>query len=285
MLSWTPAGAVPAPTALQIRVTRVFPGRVQAGAPLPSADMDTQGVLGNIEHFTQGMKGPRTKPCTALVLSGSLDESLIPVLQQSRAWGITRTTAHLCLADAIGWPTSALAPMVDQVVIALSSPAEAEQLLGFKMAFSVAVLLDASTLPQLDNLARHLGEARPERAVFTWPFPPQSSPPATSQLAGPLAKAISLLENQVDCGIKGLPACQLPEGPLRQGDRLWRSSNRWYVDADHQFGDALLFFPHVVRFAKGDACRFCSRDTTCDGVVEQWREAGLTQPLVPVSDS
>ncbi|MBT3220217.1 MAG: hypothetical protein HN348_14100 [Proteobacteria bacterium] len=284
LLRWTPAGAVPSPTALQIRVTRVFPGRVQAGAPFPSADLGAPEVLNNIEHFTQGMRGPRTQPCSALVLSGTLDESLASVLEQGRAWGINRITAHLALVDAIDWQKSKLAPLVDHIVVNLSSPSDAARLQGLNIAFSAAVLLDEITLPQLPQLARGLVAARPERIVFTWPFPPISPPPPTSAVAGPLGEALSLLDNKVDCGIKGLPACQLPDGPLRRGDRLWRSGNRWYVDADHQFSQAMLFFPHIVRFAKSDVCRFCSRDTTCDGVVEQWRDARLTSSLVPVED-
>ena len=95
-----------------------------------------------------------------------------------------------------------------------------------------------------------------------------------------LSPAVAPLEAaKVAWGIKGLPACRL--GAL--SDRLWRSGNRWYVDAEHQGTEALLFFPDVLRFAKGDACRFCALDGKCDGVPEPWLAAGLAGRLEPVT--
>ena len=87
-----------------------------------------------------------------------------------------------------------------------------------------------------------------------------------------------LREEGIPCGVKGLPICRL-DGDV---DAAWRSGNRWYVDAAHQCDAALLFFPGVVRFSKGDSCRFCSADGRCDGVPEPWLERGLAGPLIPI---
>ena len=87
-----------------------------------------------------------------------------------------------------------------------------------------------------------------------------------------------LLTAGIDVGLKGLPACRL----TRHRERMWRSRNRWYVDAGHQRDKALLFFPDVTRFAKADACRFCSWSDRCDGAPDAWLRAGLAGTLTPV---
>ena len=70
MLRWTAAGAVSTPTWVQIRVQRSYPGRIRAGAPTPTRSMSPEELAENIRHFTQGLQGTRSVPCTGLVLSG-----------------------------------------------------------------------------------------------------------------------------------------------------------------------------------------------------------------------
>ena len=65
----------------------------------------------------------------------------------------------------------------------------------------------------------------------------------------------------VGISLKGLPICYL--GDL--GKHVNRSGNRWYVDADHQKSEAILFFPGGVSFTKDEACRFCVANDRCDG--------------------
>jgi len=143
------------------------------------------------------------------------------------------------------------------------------------------VLLDAAALGSLDATVGALERVRPERAVFTWPLPPSAEPPSAARVAEAIAAvAVPGRLAQVPWGIKGLPACRL-DG---LADRLWRSANRWYVDAEHQGDAALLFFPEVLRFAKSDVCRFCSLDGSCDGAPEAWLRAGLAGSLSPVAD-
>ena len=68
MLTWTPAGAVERPRALQVRLQRSYPGRVRAGAPVPTRSMPTAEVLENLAFFTA--RSPRGRPVESLVLSG-----------------------------------------------------------------------------------------------------------------------------------------------------------------------------------------------------------------------
>ena len=102
-----------------------------------------------------------------------------------------------------------------------------------------------------------------------------------------MAQVVSVLARgslgELSWGIKGLPLCTLVDLPVADlADRVWRTGNRLYVDADHQRSEALLFQPDLVRFVKVDACRFCAVQARCDGVASSWLERGLVGPLTPV---
>ena len=131
------------------------------------------------------------------------------------------------------------------------------------------------------DLARALAAAGPGRVVLTWPFPPAEDVPAASEAAAVLPEMLEYLDRaRVIAGIKGLPACV-----VGSEQRLWRSQNRWYVDAEHQRAQALKFFPDVVRFEKADVCRFCRVGGRCDGAPGAWMDAGLVGPLRPIEPS
>jgi hypothetical protein len=83
----------------------------------------------------------------------------------------------------------------------------------------------------------------------------------------------------VRVAVKGLPACYLGEWKHLAG----RTANRWYVDADHQLDRALLFFPDVVAFHKGEACRFCPADGACDGFFATYLRRPGFPPLRPLA--
>ena len=111
MLSFTRAGAVATPTTVQIRLTRRFPGRVAAGAPLPSRSLTFAELEDNLRYFTHGLRGPRTRPCTALVLSGlglTDFEDLERALALARELGFERITAHTSAKDPALGPLARL---------------------------------------------------------------------------------------------------------------------------------------------------------------------------------
>lgn len=286
MLSWTRAGAVETPTTLQIRVTRNFPGRVAAGAPEPARSLDDDEVYANVEHFTRKRRGPRTTPCTSLVLSGvRLDERprLAAILDEGRGWGIGRVVLHLGPGDRDRLIRSPIGRRVDAVAIVVRDETDLADVAALRNGPDVTavVLLDEHGLSRLDNLVTGLARVKPQRVVLTWPFPPAAPPPHAARVAAALPMAFAILDAEgVPCHVKGLPACALGVvGP----ERLLRSGNRWYVDAAHQKDEALLFFPDVVRFAKGDVCRFCTWGDRCDGAPAPWLERGLSGPLRPFS--
>lgn len=284
MLSWTRAGAVETPTTVQIRVTRDFPGRVEAAAPGPERSLSDAEVQDNVDHFTRKRRGPRTTPCHALVLSGvRLDErpDLAPILDDARSAGVTRVVLHLGPGDRDRLLRSPIGRRVDAVAIVVRDETDLADVAALRSgpAVTAVVLLDEHGLSRLDNLAAGLARVGPQRVVLTWPFPPAAAPPHAARVAAALPTALATLDAAaVPCHVKGLPACVLGAvGP----ERVARSANRWYVDAAHQKDGALLFFPDVVRFAKADVCRFCAWGDRCDGAPSAWLDRGLPGPLRP----
>ena len=295
MLSWTKAGAVKRPTTLQIRVQRRYPGRVRAGAPTPTRGLSHQELLANLRHFTEGQRGPRTAPCTTLVLSGvgllSSPETEA-VLQAARQLGIERVVLHAGTEDLAGFQAEPWQPLVDVLVVPLQPGASALLEHGARavaacraagIQVAANTVLSRTAVPSLPALAQLAARLAPHSLTLSYPFPTspdQPPPPTPSELLPALSTAVELLEAAgAEPRVKGLPACYL--GDL--ADRLQPSSNRWYVDADHQLARALLFFPDVLAFHKADVCRFCSRDDRCDGFFSPWLRLPGFPPLEPVS--
>lgn len=281
MLQWTAAGAVAAPDTVQIRVTRQFSGRVPAGAPDPTRSLSDEEIRSNLYAFTVGRRGPRTKPCRAVVLSG-LDVSARPdmaaLLAESRGWGIERITLHLGHGEREILAASPLRKVVDVVVVTVAGTPDLADVAALRRApggphVNVVVLLDEATLPQLPALVAGLAALKPSRVVLTWPLPSGGElPPHADRVALALHAVVPTLDAaEVPVHIKGMPACRL--GSL--ASRVTRSGNRWYIDADHQNDRALLFFPDVVRFLRVDECRFCVAADHCDGPPEMWWRRGL----------
>jgi hypothetical protein len=296
MLRWTTAGAVPSPTTVQIRVQRSYPGRVRAGAPVPTRSMSTAELLDNIRFFTAGMRTPRTRPCETLVLSGvgvAAREDCPEAIALARSQGIARVILHAGVEDLDQLLPKAWVGAIDVLVVpvqpgggtlaaaarALTAAREA----GLRVAANTT--LSTAALPHLIAAARVLATARPHEVTFTYPFPingadPTEVPtPARVEVA--LRPALAVLDAAgLNVGIKGLPACLLG----KQARRLRRTANRWYVDADHQGAQALLFFPDVVAFHKDEICRFCAADERCDGFFSAYlRRPGAAQ-LQPIDE-
>jgi hypothetical protein len=297
MLSWTEAGAVKRPTTLQIRVQRRYPGRVRAGAPTPTRSLSRAEILANLRHFTEGQRGPRTTPCTALVLSGvgllsSADTR--PVLTQARSLGIEHVVLHADAEDLADFAAEPWRGLVNVLVVPLQPDGshgleEGADAVAACRAAGVAVavntVLSAAALGYLERVAQIAAGLAPDSCTFSFPFPTganQVPPPAPALLLPALKRAVATLEAVgAEPRIKGLPACYL--GSL--AEHLGPSSNRFYVDADHQLHQALMFFPHVLSFHKGDACRFCSRDSRCDGFFAEWLRLPGFPPLEPLQEA
>jgi len=279
LIRWTAAGAVSDPTTLQIRVAARFRGRIGVGAPVPRRDLTVAEVAANITYFAVTRRGPRTPGCDALVLSG-VDEAepWVELVADARAQGIERVTLH-CGADR-DLATGPLAQVCDGIAMSVRGAADAA---GLPSGCHAVVLLEDAE--GLSDVVSALVQAKPARVTLTWPFPGGAVPPRAEALAPGVRRALDTCADAgISAGVKGLPLCTLAPGPRagRWADRVWRSPNRWYVDASHQLDQALAFFPDVVRFSKPDSCRFCSANRRCDGVAEDWIRLGITGPLTPV---
>ena len=294
MLTWTDAGAVERPRRLQVRVQRAYPGRVRAGAPVPTRSMSTQEILDNLAFFTTGMSGPRSQPCTHLVLSGvgvASRADTPQVLAEAKSLGLESVVLHAGGEDLDRFDPAHLAGSVDVVVVPVQpGPGGAVNLGTRAIAACKAqgidvvsnTVLSEAALRALVPAARAMARAAPSAATFTYPFPIGGN--RSAEVARPaavlaaLGPAVGELERAgVRVAVRGLPACYL--GPLAR--LAGRSANRWYVDADHQQGDAILFFPEVARFHKSDGCRFCALDGECDGFFATYLRRPGFPPLTP----
>ena len=293
MIRWTAAGAVPTPTTVQIRVQRSYPGRIRAGAPVPTRSMSRAELLDNLTYFTEGLVGPRTKPCTGLVLSGVgvATRSDIPeAIEHARTLGIAWVVLHVGGEDLDALEPARFTGLVDTLVtpvqpengtlVKVCDAIDRARAVGLKVAANT--VLTANALPALARAARPLAKAAPDGMTFTYPFPingnEATSAPNPGRVMSALRPALAVLDRAgVAAQIKGLPACHL--GP--DAHRLGRTSNRYYVDADHQTDRAMVFFPDVVRFHKDDSCRFCTKNEACDGFFSTYLRRPGFPPLSP----
>ncbi len=288
---WTASGAVAAPEFLQIRVAPRFVGRVSVGAPMPTRAMTADEVDANVRHFTEGMRGPRSRPVRQLVLSGldGLDglDALDTLGSRADGWrrqGIETIVLHIGATAAARVLGSSLGPAADRVVVTVASVnasvrAALAQLPMGELGLSVSLTDDVRQ--GLGSLVLDLTARSARSVTWVWPFPTNDTPPPPRA-----TDVVSALSN---AGALDLPGARLVHMPRcldpRKGEPSaprWRTRNRFYVDAGHQLGDALLFFPDLVELAKPDRCRFCREDLTCDGVAAPWLEQGRTGPLEPM---
>ena len=292
MLTWTNAGAVERPTRLQVRVQRAYPGRVRAGAPVPTRSMSEAEIRDNLDFFTRGLSGPRSRPCRVLVLSGvgvAAREDTPEVLDEARSLGLEHIVLHAGVEDLEQLDVARFAGRVDTLVVPVQPGPGGAIGLGTSalrrcreagLDVVANTVLSSNALRSLAPAARAIAAAAPRSATFTYPFPisgnTSSEVPRIAAVTAALGPAVGALERAgVQVAIKGLPACYLGE----MARLCTRSANRWYVDADHQKQDAILFFPGVVRFHKDDSCRFCRLDGDCDGFFATYLRRSGFPPL------
>lgn len=277
MLRWTPAGAVSTPSWVQIRIQRSYPGRIRAGAPTPTRSMSTGEIERNLRYFTEDMRGTRSTPCIGLVLSGvgvTTRDDVPNAIDLGRSLGIDTVVLHAGGEDVFTMDPKRFTGRVDRMVLPVQP--ESGQLTSIArtmrdvkaagIKLSANTVLTSNALPLLQPMARSLAKAGPDSLTFTYPFPitgnESTSAPSPLRVVTALRSVLAELDRAgIRVQIKGLPACHLGS----EGHRLAKTQNRYYVDADHQEGDALMFFPDVVRFHKSEGCRHCEVDKDCDG--------------------
>ena len=259
--------------------------------------MSTDELMANIAYFTEGLRGPRSQACRGLVLSGvgvASRDDIPDAISFARSQEIEWVVLHVGGEDLQTVTPSRFAGLVDTLVTPVQP--ESGELIqvcdfitsarggGLKVAANT--VLTANALPALRRSVRPLAKAAPETMTFTYPFPingnEATSAPNPTRVMAVLRPVMSALDQAgVNVQIKGLPACHLGE----DAHRLGRTSNRYYVDADHQMQDALTFFPDVVRFHKGEVCRFCALSGSCDGFFSTYLRRPGFPPLRPIESA
>jgi len=288
LVRWTASGAVAAPEFLQIRVAPQFVERVSVGAPVPTRAMKPDEVDANVRHFTEGMRGPRSRPVRQLVLSG-LDgpEGLDALGSRTDGWrrhGIETIVLHVGATAAARVLGSSLGQDADRIVVTVASVnasvrAALARLPMGELGLSVSLTDDVRK--GLGALVEDLAAHPAQSLAWVWPFPAPNTPapPRATEVVSALSIAGAL--DLHGARLVHVPRCLDPRKREPSIPR-WRTRNRFYVDAGHQLEEALLFFPDLVQLAKPDRCRFCREDLACDGVASPWLAQGRTGPLEPM---
>ncbi|MEC7983726.1 MAG: hypothetical protein VX278_01100 [Myxococcota bacterium] len=265
MLRWTSFGAVSFPETLQLRLSKQHPERIQAGAPLPTKRMRLVEIDENFQYFRQTLNTTRTKPCTSLTLTGLQEESaesLLAIEKLIQQYAFSYVTCHI---DTKSQQILHNISSVDRISVAIQDPKQLD-LYDFprfdpqKLRFTI--VLNRHNLPVIQRIYQWLQPYSQGSIYFLYPFP--LSKMIMQSAPNPAVLDQMLRDLPEDITIAGIPPCLNKRASLKQ------TSNRWYVDADHQKDKALLFFPDLLRYYKSDSCRFCRLNTQCDGFFQQY---------------
>jgi hypothetical protein len=264
VLQFTADGAVATPTTLQVRVGPGAGGGARVGEAPPPRALDAAELVAAVEAFTLGRRGPRTRPCDHLVVSGfgaSDAEGVLGAVRRARATGVARVTLHVSgPPQALGDLGERLGAEADAVSGATATEAEVAALAAWPGRRTAVVPLTAEAVAAAPALLAAL-RAADIPAVAVWPADPDASPAALDDV-----RALVRQPGAV-AGVKGVPACLAPHPEGAAG--TWRTANRFVVDAAHQGAAARTLFPDILTAHKAEACRYCVLDGRCDGVVQR----------------
>ena len=269
MIHWTPSGVVSTPTTVQIRLTKSTSNSLRVGVDEPTRMLSQSEFIENVQYFRIGLNTPRSIPCNSLTLSG-LPSDPSPYLDALRK--IDRfhfTTLHLTSSSV--WDILyQYNDLIDRFVLAMHPKMDTTQIPNWaisKLYCVVSLSGDPLVLEQWLEQWLPWTIQKEVDVVFSHPFPLGALPPLSPSDITKLFKWLDPLLVQMPNRIlvKGIPPCLIPTLQNPNIQISSKTSNRWYVDAEHQREKALLFFPDVLQFHKDDQCRFCQKDDYCDG--------------------
>jgi hypothetical protein len=188
------------PKTLQVRLQRTYPGRVRAGAPLPTRAMSTEEVIENINHFTT--VSTRGQVVEAVVFTGvgaASRSDLERLCAHARERCVRRLVLHAGVEDLEQLP--AVIP-VDRLVLPLQVGEAAATLSLADSALRRAreaglevganTVLSPTALPLLAAVARVVRHTGCQSLTFTYPFPVDGS--QSSDVVPPPAAVAALRE-------------------------------------------------------------------------------------------
>ena len=262
MLRWTNSGAVDWPQTVQIRIAKRYEQRIKANAPEPSRRMSISEIDENLHYFRHTLNTPRTTPCTSITLSGlqeESEESILQIKERIEGFEFQYIRAHIDeqsiqLVPYLEFVNHISLTIHENVLLPLSPKSYS------KIQYSIA--LSQQNLPVLKEIIEILRSIHPFPITLMYPFPLRADIIHNAPSIHSVQKAVEKIDPTIP--IVGIPKCL----SLRSASK--KTSNRWYIDADHQKERALLFFPDLLRYYKSDECRFCSMTTDCNGFFSQY---------------
>lgn len=276
MIHWTTAGVVSTPTTVQIRVSFRSAQSFRIGVNTSEHTLSPSEFHRNLQYFRVGLDTPRSTPCHSLTLSGLPEDP-------SEYLSILRTvpsfqycTIHLP-ATNIPWQTLFThRDLIDRLVLPLTANLNDTIPQWAQPITQCVILLTQKNLTDLSWIQRWFSKTELLRTkiILSYPAPlSQEQPPTPTQLRQVLDQLASdMTERDHPVLIRGIPPCLLPNAPIPWTQISSKTSNRWYVDAEHQCESARLFFPELLQFHKDDQCRFCRFSTQCDGFYLEYLE-------------
>ncbi len=278
MIHWTTSGAVATPTTVQVRLSTLSHRSLKVGLKVPERQLTVEEFENNLQYFQRGLDTPRSIPCTSLTLSGLPVESTRYFEALQHCSNFQFTTLHL--GSTASW--DCLRPyqsLFDRLVLSAGPSTKDFDVDAIppwamdKVQFIVSLTGDPLTLEQWLESFLPWAFKHHIPVTFSHPFPlSEVKPLSPSSIVGLFQWLSPLLDNLQSSKnghiqVKGIPPC-LISSLHKNATNIHissKTSNRWYVDADHQCDEALLFFPDLLQFHKDDQCRFCTLNTQCDG--------------------
>ena len=238
MLSWTAAGAVPWPTTLQMRIAANNSAQMRAGAPTPTRSLSLDEIESNFIYFGQALETKRSKGSKRLTLSGAENvsaETLGAIVEMAKKHNFETIILHASANMLRSLPWNKWNGIIDILSIGLTSvncivtvKEFAHRALHSNINLRISLPLRNEFINHLDRYVEDLLEINIQGLTLTYPFPSKRTLPPPPAMAGKAAYKAALGKKNVS--IKGLPLCLLPKG----ANLPQKTSNRWYVDADHQ---------------------------------------------------
>ncbi len=271
MIHWTTSGVVSTPTTVQIRLSHNHESSLGVGLQNQSRLITVPEFKANLQYFKHGLDTTRSIPCHSLTLSGlPLDIDLEPYFEVLKQVLFQFTTVHLTNI----WQLPTLVPFeetIDRIVVVAGpehQPQDIPSPLQHKLYCVIPLCGDPLALEQWleQSLPQLIRNNTP--IVFSYPVPLSDlTPLKPTDIVSLFTWLYPLLTTcKQTVHLKGIPPCLVPSLERLEAIRVSsKTSNRWYVDAEHQCEKARLFFPEILQFHKDDQCRFCTLNTSCDG--------------------
>ena len=274
MIHWTTAGVVATPTTLQVRISKQSSLSFAIGAKTSTDTLSPLDFHKNLKYFRIELDTPRSTPCHSLTLSGLPHDptDYFEALQQVPRFNYC--TIHLPDATIPWTLLEEYRSLFDRLVLPIS-PKQSPAIPAWAQTCTQCVLLLTETHVSHTEWLKWLTQIDAQKLILSYPAPmSKHTPLSPDDVRLFLEQSAPQFEQlNIPVLIRGIPPCLLRDSVVSLERITSKTSNRWYVDAEHQCGNARLFFPDLLQFHKDDQCRFCAFGTSCDGFFLEYLES------------